>query len=144
MKKTHGLFPDVVEGIWAGVDNLALDLVGPAGIVPQTANASTDVSFGHGNGLSIIQRLASGEFVEILLEEVGELVEQLPALLRCHLFPFAIESLACGRNSNVDILLGGLLHRADDRLVGGVDDFEGLSVDGLDPFTVDEAIIQHG
>ena len=55
--------------------------------------------------------------------------------------PLAVlECLACGGNGNVDILLGGLVNRADDLLCGWVDDLKGLAVGALLEFVVDEAV----
>ena len=77
---THRLLADVVEGVRSGVDHLAGDLVGPAAVVPQAADAHTDVGLSHGDGLAAVERLRGGKEVEILLEEIRELHEQLAAV----------------------------------------------------------------
>jgi hypothetical protein len=54
--------------------------------------------------------------------------------------PLALECFPGSGDGNVDILLGGLMDGADDGLVGRVDDLEGLALDTLDEFVVDEAV----
>jgi len=63
------------------VNDLALDLVGPAAIVPQATSASTNVTLGHADGLSIVQRLDSGEQINVLLKQICEVHEVLSSLL---------------------------------------------------------------
>ena len=139
-ENTDRLLPDVVEGIGACVDNFTLDLVCPTTVVPQAASGSRNVdALGHAEGLAVVESLDSSEQVCVLLEEIGELHEKLSAVLGGLLPPWALEGLACGGDSDVDILLGSLLDGADDLLGRGVDDLEGLAVDGLDEFVVDEA-----
>jgi len=136
---THWLLPDVVEGVGVGVDNLALDLVCPTTVVSEAASAESNVSLGHGEGLAVVQALYSGQCVEVLLEEIGELGQELASILWGLLPPWALEGFAGSGHCNVDILLGGLVDRGDDLLVGGVDDLEGLAVYSLDELVVDEA-----
>lgn len=138
---TNRLLLDVVEGLSSGVDNLALDLVGPAGVVSQAADDVRDVGGGHCDGLAVVERLDGGKGVYFPLAQVGELVEELATALRGGVLPLAmLEGLAGGSNGNVDILLGGLVDRADNLLCGWVDDLEGLAVGALDEFVVDEAV----
>jgi hypothetical protein len=75
----------------------------------------------------------------VLLKEICELDEQPSTVLRSLFPPGALESFAGGVYSDVDILLSGLVDRADDALVGGVDDLKGLAVDAFDKLVVDEA-----
>jgi hypothetical protein len=84
---TNGLLLDVVEGVGSSVDDLAGDLVCPTTVVSEAANAHADVNLGHGNGLSVVERLNRSEEVNVLLEEVGEVHEQLAAVLGCLLPP---------------------------------------------------------
>lgn len=135
---TDWLLLDVVEGIWGGIDDLALNLVGPAAVVSQAACAHADVDLGHGDGLAVVESLYGCEEVEVLLEEGGELVQEFAAVLWGLLSPWALKCLAGGCDCDVDILFGGLLDGADDLLGGWVDDLEGLAVDGLDELVVDE------
>jgi hypothetical protein len=105
---------------------------------PQAACASSDIALGHADSLAVVQRLDRSELISVLLKEVCELHEQAPTVLGSLFPPGALESFACGGYSEVDILLGGLVDRADDALVGGVDDLEGLAVDTFDELVVDE------
>lgn len=137
---THWLLPCVCEGLWVGVDGLALDLVGPATVVPQAAGGSSHIALGHGDGLSVVQRLDGSQLVEVGLHQLGQLDEQLATGLGGGVPPLAIEGLPRSGDGNVDILLGGLGDGADDLLGGGVDDLEGLLVYALDVLIVDEAV----
>lgn len=137
---TYSLLACVCEGIRVGVDGLALDLVGPAAVVPQAADRSGDITLGHGDGLSVVERLDGSQLVEVRLHQLGQLDEQLATGLGCDLAPLAIECCPGGGNGDVDILLGGLGDGADDLLGGGVDDLEGLLVYALDELIVDEAV----
>lgn len=137
-RDTHRLLLRVREGIRVGVNDLALDLVGPAAIVSQTAHDAGDIALGHGDGLAVVERLDGGEQVDVLLQEVGEVDQVLAPVLGCLLSPHALEGLARRGDGYVDILLGGLGHGADDLLRGRVDGLEGLAVDRRDPLVVDE------
>lgn len=75
----------------------------------------------------------------MLLEEIGELYEELATVLWGDLSPASLEGLASGGHSDVDILLRGFLNGADDLLVRWVNGLKGLVVDTLDPLAVDEA-----
>ena len=137
---TNWLLLDVVEGIWAGVGNLALNLVGPAAVVSQAASRHADIDLGHVGGLAVIERFDGGEEIKVLLEQVGELDEELSTVLRGLLPPWALEGLAGGSYGNVDILLGSLVDGASDALVRWVDNLEGLAVLRLHELVVDEAV----
>lgn len=84
---TNGLLLNVVESVGSGVNDLAGDLVRPTTVVSEAANAHADVDLGHGNSLSVVERLDRGEEINVLLEEVGEVHEQLAAVLGCLLPP---------------------------------------------------------
>ena len=139
IRTTNGLLLDVVESVGGGVNDLALDLVCPATVVPQAANTHADVNLGHGDGLAVVERLNSSEQVEVLLEQVGELHKKSATVLRGLFPPRALKGLACGGDGDVDILLGGFVDGADDALVGGVDDFKCLAVYTFHELVVDEA-----
>ena len=141
MGGTYGLLADVVECVGCCVDDLTLDLVGPASVVPQATSGSGNINvLGHGEGLAVVESLDSGEKVGILEEQVSKLDQKLATVLGCLLPPGTVEGLAGSLNSDVDILLGRLLNACDNLLCGRVDDLKGLSVNGLDELVVDEAI----
>jgi len=52
--ETHRLLPDVVEGVRAGIDDLALNLVRPTAVVSQAGSASINITLGHADGLAIV------------------------------------------------------------------------------------------
>ena len=58
------------------LDGLSVDLVRPAGEVPERADRYGDVKFsGAHEDLAVVECLKGGQFVDMLLKEVGELVE---------------------------------------------------------------------
>lgn len=136
---TYRLGSGVVEHLGSNIDRLALDLVGPTTVVSEAANNGANIATGVGNRLSVVERLNSGEEVEVLLGEVGKLKEEVASDLRRSGPPLALESLAGSGDSQVDILLGTLADGGDDLLGGGVDNLELLLVDTLNPLAVDEA-----
>jgi hypothetical protein len=135
---TYRLGSGVVEHIGSNINCLALDLVGPTTVVSEAANNGTDIATGVGDGLSVVERLNSGEEVEVLLGEVGKLEEEVASGLGSSLPPLAVEGLAGSSDSQVDILLGTLTDGGDDLLSGGVDNLELSLVDTLNPLAVDE------
>ena len=141
MGGTYGLLADVVECVGCCVDNLALNLVGPTSVVPQTSSSSRYIDvLGHAEGLAVVESLDSGEKVGILEEQVGELAKKLSAVLGCLLPPGPVEGLAGRLDGDVDILLAGLLDVCDNLFCGRVDDLEGLAINRLDELVVDEAV----
>ena len=54
--------------------------------------------------------------------------------------PRTLECLASSRNRDVDILFCGFMYRANHLFIGRVDGLEGLAVDALNEFIVDEPI----
>jgi len=136
---TNRLLADVVECVGCCVDDLALDLIGPTSVVPQTSSGSRYIDvLGHAEGLAVVEGLDSSEKVGILEEQVGKLDKKLSAVLGCLLPPWPVESLAGRLNGDVNILLAGLLDVCDNLFCGRVDNLECLAVNGLDELVVDE------
>lgn len=100
---------------------------------------SCDITLCHANSLSIVERLNSSQHVGILLNQVGQVIKVLATLFWCNLLPGSLVRLARSCYGNIDILLGGLVYRADNLLVRGVDNFKCLSVNTLDEFVVDKS-----
>lgn len=113
---TYRLGAGVVEHVGGDVNGLAVNLVGPSTVVADARNNGTNIATGHGDGLSVVERLDGGEEVDVLLSNIGELEHQLAALVCAGLAPCRVESLAGGGDSQVDILLGSLVD-GDDRLL---------------------------
>jgi hypothetical protein len=130
----------VGEGIWVGIDNFALNLIGPATIVSQAASNHGNINLCHSNGLSVVERLNSSQKIGVLLNQFGKFDEELASLFWCLLSPCCLECLAGSSYRNIDILLCGLGNGADNIFGGGVDGLEGPAVDGLNPLVVDEPI----
>ena len=52
--------------------------------------------------------------------------------------PFAIECFTGSGYSNIYVLLSGFVNGYNRLFVGWIDGFEGLAVNALDPFVIDE------
>jgi hypothetical protein len=137
---THWLFQNIVKHVRGNVDGLTLNLVGPASVVSQATNYGAHITTRQQHRLAIVEGLHGGEPFGILLNNVGELEHQSAALLRGDCPPLALERLPRGSDGDVDILLGGLVHGADNLLGGRVDDLKGLLVGALDELVVDESV----
>jgi hypothetical protein len=136
---TDGLVPGVVESSGLGVNDLSVDLVRPTTVVSQASGSSVDVDLRVGNALSVVQRLDRGDLKDVLLNQIGELHKESTALCRGHLGPWAGgEGHPGGLHRDVDILLSGLVNRADWLLGGRVEDLESLALDSPDELAVDE------
>lgn len=135
---TNGLVAGIGEGLGVSVNGLASDLIGPATVVAQAAGSIGNIDLGHGDGLAVIEGLDGSQGLHITLEEVGQLGKHTAAVRGGHLLPGTLEGLAGGLDSDVDILLGSLVDGGDGLFGGGVQGFEGLAVNTLDEFVVDE------
>lgn len=130
----------VVEHVGGNVKSLSLNLVGPATIVANASDNSADITSGQADGLAVVQRLDSGEKIEVLLSQIGQLEHQAASLAGCDSFPCCVESLAGCGNGKIDVLLGTFADGGDDLLGCGVDDLKLLLVDTLNPLVVDEPL----
>jgi hypothetical protein len=128
----------VGKGIWVCVDNLALNLVGPTTIVSQAASNHRNINLCHTDRLPVVERLNSSQKIEVLLNQIGEVDEELASLLWRLLLPCSLECLAGSSYRDINVLFCGLVNGADNFFGSGVDRLEGLSVDALNPFVVDE------
>jgi len=128
-----------VEHVGLDINGLSLDLVGPAGIVSESANDGGNIATGVADGLSVVERLDGGEGLLVLVAEIGELLEEDTTLVGGGELPGTVEGLAGGGDGEIDVLLGTLADGGDDLLGGGVDDLELLLVDTLGPLAVNEA-----
>lgn len=138
-KSTYGLGSGVVEHVGLDIDGLSLDLVGPAGIVSESANDGGNIATGVVDGLSVVERLNSGEDLLVLVADIGELLEEDTTVVGGDGLPLSVKGLAGGGDGEIDVLLGTLADGGDDLLGGGVDDLDLLLVDTLNPLAVNEA-----
>ena len=135
---TNGLVAGVAKGIGVGVNGLAVDLVGPSGVVANAANGVAHVDLGNVESLAVVSSLESSQVVNFPLHQVGQLGQQAAAFGGGHLAPGALESLAGRGDGSVDILLGSLVDGGDGLFGSGVGGLEGLALSTLDVFVVDE------
>ena len=70
-------------------DRPALDLVGPAGVVAQGVADALHVALGVGDRLAAVERFERGELGGVLLDQVGQLEEELAAVGGVHGAPWA-------------------------------------------------------
>ncbi len=124
------------------INGLSLNLISPTTIVSQRTSNHADIVLRHGDGLSVVKGLDSSKRIEVLLNEIGELVQQLATVLWRDLGPGGLEGGAGRGNGFVDILLGSLGDVADFLLVGWVDDFDDLLLYTLNPLVVDETVVK--
>ena len=107
-----------------GLDDLAKDLVSPAGVVANALDGVGDVgALGPVEGLAIVEGLEGGELVDILLHEVGELVHEARAVVAGGVeAPCGGEGLVGSFDGEVDILGRALCDLGERLACGGVDD----------------------
>ena len=70
-----------------GVNDLALDLVGPSTVISQAASDHRNINLGHAKGLSIVQGLESSQLVGISVDQLRELDEVAASLFWSDLAP---------------------------------------------------------
>lgn len=88
-------------------DGLAMDLVGPAGVVAKCANDLTQVVVESDRvGLAIVPGLNGGQDLPMLLKQVSQLVHELATFTSCQFAPFAafLERGLGSLDGNVDVL----------------------------------------
>ena len=81
----NGFMPGVREISVMSLDDLSVDLVCPSAKVPDSSNGRTQIYFGRIESLAIVECFEGSQFFRMLLYEVCELVEKLPAAGSRHL-----------------------------------------------------------
>ena len=121
-------------------------LGGPAAHVAEEVDGEGDVGdAGDGDGLAVVERFELGELVGVLLEEVGELPEELAAFGGAHGRPgTGVEGAAGGANGDVDVDVVSFGNLADLLAGSGVVDGEGLAGGGGDELSVDQHLVRGG
>src|SRR5208337_1416329 len=132
----------VAEVVAPDGDDLALDLVGPAGVIAEAVDHERQVDVAAlGDWLAVVKGLELGQLVDVLLGQVGEPVHQAAAIAGVHLAPGAlavVERLPRGLDREVDV--GGVAHGdfGDDLLGRGVDGLECLATDTVSQLAIDQ------
>lgn len=135
---------DIIEGIGIAVDHLALDLVGPPGIIPDAPCGRGDVPLGHTEGFAIIKRFDRRKLFQVLFQQIGELGEVFATIPRSDLFPGTFKGLSCGLDGDIDIFLSRFVD-GDYWLFGRrIDSIECFAIDSFDEFVVDESEFWRG
>lgn len=129
-----------MEHVRGDVDSRTLNLVGPTSIEPDAGDDGANITPGHCDRLAIVQRLDGSKKLQVLLEEIGQLVQQPATVLRSNLLPGPLKGCPGSSDGNIYILLCGLVHRTDNLLGGRVNDLKRLLIDTLDEFVVDKAV----
>lgn len=137
---TNGLVAGIGEGLVVGVDDLTLDLVGPAAVVSEAPGSVGDVCLGHGQGLAVVEGLDGGNGLDIPLEQVGELGQHAAPLAGGDLSPGTLDGSAGSRNCKVNVLLSSFMDGTDGLFIVRVDGLEGLALGSLDELVVDEPV----
>lgn len=135
----NGLVAGVVEGFRVGVDDLAVDLIGPTTVVPDASGRVGDVDLGDGVGLAVVEGFDGSEDVAVLFHQVSQLDKHAAPVSRGDMLPGPVEGGPGSSDSDIDVLLGGLVDGSDGFLVVGVNGLEAAAVDALDELVVDEA-----
>jgi hypothetical protein len=120
-------------------DCRAVDLGRPAGHVPQDLVRTRQVDIARvADRLAVVERLEFGNLIGVAFEKIGQLPNQLAAILRRGLRPGAgLEGASCGFDGFVDIGCIGLGHSGNHLTGRWVEHVEPLARSGVLPIAVD-------
>ena len=138
----HRLAAGVAEVPAADRDRLAVDLVGPAGVVAEAVDHQRQVGMAAlADRLAVVQGLELGQLVDVRFDQVGELVHQPPAVAGVGLAPGArVKRLPRRLDGAVDVGGVALGDLGDDLLGRRVDRGERLAAVAVDPLAVDQQL----
>ena len=132
----------VAEVVAVDGDRLAMDLVGPTGVVAQGVECQRDIDMpGVGKRLAVVERFERRQFVDLRFDEVGQLQHQPATLAGIHPGPRpGFKSLPRRRHGRIHI--GGIPfgHLGDRLLGGGIDRVERAAAAGRPPLAADEEL----
>ena len=100
---------------------------GLAGVIPQHADGAQAIGAGAADRRAHIESVELRQFVEILLDKVGELEQQVLPLERFHFAPRPLERAAGSGNRAVDVFLVALGNGCEQLAGGGVVGLETLA-----------------
>ena len=118
-----------------------MDRGGLAGVIAQHADGAQAIGAGAAERRAHVERVELRQFVEILLDEVGELEQQVLPLERLDLAPGPFEGAAGGGDRAVDVFLVALGDGCEQFAGGGVVGLEALARGGIDPLPVDQHLL---
>ena len=124
-------FVDLIAAAVRGLDQ--------AGIVAVAVQGVVHVALGLPQGFAHVHGLDAGQFVPVLVDEVGNLQEDIPPGLAVHVppIPGLVEGGSGSSHRQVHVF-GGTHHHFGQNLTGGrVVGRGGLSADAIHPFAVD-------
>ena len=136
------LAPRVAEVVAADRNRLALNLVGPTGVVAQAVDHQRNVGRARvADRLAVVERFERRQLVGLFLDQVGQLVHQGAAIAGIHLRPRAVVERLAGRiDRRIDVGLVAFGHFADHFFGGRVNRFECLAAGRRHPLAADEAL----
>ena len=126
--------------------DVAVQLVGPAGIVAKDARGIAHLTVGFADHLAVVGSLQHGHALGLGVEQIGGLVEQSGAFARRGLAPDPVKGAARCRYGLLDIARAGERDLAVDLLIIGIDRGHGLARGARAPFAIDMELVgfHHG
>ena len=112
-----------------------------AGVIAQHAEHAQLVAAGAADRRAHVERIELRQFLEILLDQIGELQQQRLPFERLDLAPRPFEGAARRRHRAVDILGIALGDGREQFAGGGIVGLEALAGGGVDPFAVDQHLL---
>ncbi len=120
------------------VDGLAVDGCRLPGIKTQHAQHALFGAAGTADRCAHVQRVQRTQLIEMLLDEIGELEQQVLALVRLDLAPRPLEGPARSRNRGVDVLLIAFGNGGQQFAGGGIAGLKRLAGCGVHPLAIDQ------
>jgi hypothetical protein len=139
-----GLMARVTKKVAVNRNRFPLNLIGPSREIAITSDCLGDIqSLCNGNGFTVVEGLEAGKFIAIVLDKIGENVEQAPPLRRVHLPPRPCLK-RCSRCVDCLIYINGIGrgNLADFLTCGRIDRCESLPGCACDPAIVDQKLIR--
>jgi len=139
---TDWLMLGVAKLLVGGLDDLALNLVGPTTVVSEDGGRLGDIeALGSRERLTVVESLDTGKDVQISLDELGDLGENSSSLEPWGVVaPDSVECLSGNLDGDIDISGESLWNGGQVLSRGWVDDVNGFGtlVYGSRPFAIDE------
>jgi hypothetical protein len=110
-------------------------------VIAEHAEHAELVAAGAADRRAHVEGVELRQFLEILLDEVGEFQQQALPLIRLDLAPRTLECAAGGGDRAVDVLGVALGHRRQQLAGRGVMRLEFLAGRGVDPVAVDQHLL---